>query len=646
MLCLPLKSARFFVLLVLIFGIADMTMAADVEHPHLLFSKDDIPKIKARSADKQLKAVTARLFERADLLLTAPPLRVSSTQRGEPDLPGELKGLEASRRLQGRVLTYCMAFTLSGEKKYRDAAVAELDHALTDWKIWVDTAHPPPYDLMCGETCMTFGLAYDWLYNDLTPEERTRLREGVIRRGLSAYLEGLDKKMWWVKCQNNWNTVCNGGAVVLALALKDESELAAKALAAGVPNMQAYWDHLGDDGGWDEGTGYWTYGNRYALIAAEALRRCGDKFGTDVFAREGVKQTCYFPIVFNPGKKLSASFGDSNGRASDPIFYLLGREYKNADFIWFQDRAGLPDKKSPGWPVEALTLLWRPINEPWLPELKNPYTPVIDGVHAFNAIGWGMLAARQPDPPYFLAFKNGTLAANHTHLDLNAISIGIGDTFILPELGSRPYPGDYFGAKRYEYYEISTAGQNTVLIGGKGQVHGKPGKLLGPTQEIGCDILTGIADGAYEVDAPRARRTVVFVKRRYWIVLDDIATPLAQPIELRFHTYGKVTEPKPGRWLFEQDDAALDIAIPMENLTASVEKPDGWIKPVNVLSIKSKAPATSHLSAVVFHPRTKSEEPCAAVSLQQTEKELSISVGADTVHFIPSTEGWVVKPTK
>ncbi len=635
---------RRLLLLALSLLLGTPLMAAELVHPFLLFSKSDIPTIKARSADPQLKAVTARLFERAEFMLTAPPLLVSLSQRGEPDAPGEIKGLEAARRLQGRVLTYCMAFTLSGEKKYRDAAVAELDHALTHWKIWVDTAHQPPFDLMTGETCMTFGLAYDWLYNDLTPEERTRLREGVIKRGLDAFLEGIDKKAWWATCHHNWNTVCNGGATVLALALQTETDHAAKALASSVPDMQAYWDHLGDDGGWDEGTGYWTYGNRYALLAAEALRRCGNKFGSDVFAREGVKQTCYFPIVFNPGKKLSASFGDSNSRASDPIFYLLGREYKNPDFIWFQDRAGLPDKKSGGWPAEALTLLWRPVNEPWLPEAKTPYTPVVDGVHAFNAIGWGMLAAKQPDPPYFLAFKNGTLAANHTHLDLNAISIGIGDTFILPELGSRPYPGDYFGDKRYTYYEISTRGQNTVMIGDKGQLHGKPGKLTGPVKGKDFEALIGNADGTYEVETQRARRTVVFVKRRYWIVLDDIATPVAQPVELRFHTYGTISETKRNRWLFEQDEAALDIVLATDNVTGTVEKPDGWIKPVNVLSVKSKVPASTHSIVTVFYPRLKSGEPCGPVVMEKLGGVVYATIGADTFAFEWSVEeGWVVK---
>jgi hypothetical protein len=618
------------------------SMAEDgVIHPRLLFSNDEIPQIKARSSDLKLKAVRERLIEHANYFLTAPPLKVSLTMRGEPDAPGELKGLEAARRQQGRVITLCMAFTLTGDAKYRDAAVAELDNSLTNWKIWVDTAHTPPYDLMTGEICMTFGLAYDWLYRDLSNEERTRLREGVIKRGLSAYLEAIEKKMWWTTCQHNWNTVCNGGATVLALALSGETDLSAKTLESSVPNMQRYYDHLSDDGGWDEGTGYWTYGNRYAFLSALALRRCGNKFGEKVFALKGVQNSGYFPIVFNPGTKLCASFGDSNSRAADPIFYLLGKEYKNPDFIWFQDRVPLPSNKQEGWPNEALTLLWRPVGEPWLPEAKEPFTPIFDGVYAFSAIGWGMLAAKQPDPPYFLAFKNGTLAANHTHLDLNSIVIGIGDTFILPELGSRPYPGDYFGPKRYSYYEISTRGQSTVMIGGKGQVHGKPGKFSGPIKRGDVEFMTGAADGAYEVETVRARRIVVFAKRRYWVVLDDIATPEPQPIELRFHTYGKVSEAKTGRWTFEQDNVALDVLIATPNLDAQIEKPDGWIKPVNVLSIKAKE-AAAHVCATVLYPRKNNEPPCGDATIKQSDKEIVLTLEGSTARFVLTEKGWDV----
>lgn len=650
-------------------------MAAD--HPRLLFGKDDIPTLKARAQHPKLKPVVERLMERVALLPKAPPLLVSLTKRGEKDAPGEMKGLSAARNLQGRTLAYCMAFTLTGDTKHRDAAVAELDHALTNWKVWVDTAHSPPYDLMTGEVCMTFGLVYDWLYNDLSPDDRQRLRDGVIKRGLNPYLEGVAKKMFWSKCHHNWNTVCNGGAAVLGLALEGECDASAKVIETAAANMKPYWAHLQPDGGWDEGTGYWTYGNRYAFIAAEALRRCGKPGGAEVFQHEGVKRTCYFPMVFCPGTKLSASFGDSSGRAGDPMFYLLGREYKNADFIWFQDRNGLRGAKSEGWPQEALTLLWRPLDEPWLPEAKPGFTPAFDPLYVFPSIGWGMMAPKQPDPPYFLGFKNGSLAANHTHLDLNHVSVGCGDTMLLVELGSRSYPADYFGSKRWTYYELATPGHNTVLIGGKGQVHGKPGKLLGPlpvgpssgaasptparskaalmaglgtpvpstpsaaaAQGAAYQEFIGVADGAYQVPTTRARRHAVFVKARYWVLLDDIATPKPETIELRFHTYGKISGDAASGWTFEQDGAALDIVPVMDGLEAAEEKPDGWIKPVNVLSLKSKEPSAESAVVTVLYPRSAKDAHAPAVQSKREGEKLTVKVGGDEIRFEAGGDGW------
>jgi hypothetical protein len=601
--------------------------ASAAEHPRLLFGRADIPALQARARDPLLRLIARRLMQRADFLLTAPPLVVSPSLRGEPDAPGELKGLEAARRLQGRVLTLSMAFTLSGDRRYRDAAVKELDGALA-WKVWVDTAHPPPFDLMAGELCMTFGLAYDWLYNDLSPDERERLRADRV------------KPMWWLSAENNWNVVCNGGAAVLALALSDESPLAPKVLSLALPGMNRFWNHLRPDGGWDEGTGYWTYAMRYALLAAEAVRRSGNPWADAVFARPGLRSTGYFPIVFNPGRKLTAGFGDSNGRAADPVFYLLGREFSNPDFVWFQDRAGLSPVKKEGWPQEALSLLWRPLGAPWLPEAAKNYSPAFGPVYAFPDIGWGFMAPVEPDPPYFLALKNGSLAANHTHLDLNHVSAAYGDTMLLVELGSRPYPADYFGPKRYGYYELSTAGHNTALIDGAGQVLGRAGKLLGPLRGPGFEELVGVADRAYEIPAPRVRRHAVFVDKVCWVLLDEIETSGPHAAELRFHSYGTISPDGPNRWTIAQDTAALDVAAwSAETLEGSVEEPTGWIKPVRVLSLKA-ASAPEHAIVTVLYPRAADAPKLAPVSGRALNGRIEITIGGRRVAFVRGDDGW------
>lgn len=640
-----MRVYHFAVVAVLILLLtASRTYAA--EHPRLLFSRDDVAAIKQRAESPVMKPVTTRLIERAEWQLTAPPIIPSLTKRGEPNPAGEVKGIQAARTLQGRVFTYCMAFTLTNQKKYRDAAVAEMRRAITDWRIWVDTAHRPPFDLMTGEICLTLGIAYDWLYHELTPAERQELRQGAERRGLQTYLQAAtttERPYTFLNARHNWNPVCNGGAAVLALALEGESELAAQTLKIAVPAMNPYWDHLTEDGGWDEGTGYWTYGHRYAFISAEALRRSGKPSGAERFRHQGAKNTGYFPIIFNPGRKLTASFGDSTSRASDPVFYLLGREYKNADFIWFQDRVPLPEVSYQGWPREAMTLLWRPVGEDWLPEAKRGFVPAIDPVYVFPSIGWGLMSPQQPDPPYFLAFKNGSLAANHTHLDLNHVSVGFGDTMLAVELGSRPYPADYFSPKRYGYYEITTSGHNTVLIGGRGQVHGKPGKLLGPIKGDNFEALVGVADGAYEAEAIRARRHVVFVNKRYWVLLDEIQTAQPESAELRFHTYGKVTKTGPDQWTFEEERAALDVvAVSPAQLSSTIESPSGWIKPIKTLSLKSAAAAREHTLVTVLGARAKDAPKLGNVRIRRQGQEMIISVGTDNVRFRQAADGWQV----
>ena len=644
---MPLARVAVWVAAALVLGAGsptDTRPQASQQHPRLLFSADDLPAIRQRTTLPVLQPIARRLVERADRHLKAPPIVPSMTKRGEPDPPGEQKGLASARALQGRVLTYAMAFTLTGDRKYRDAAVAELRHAIDGWRIWVDTAHTPPFDLMTGELCLTFGLAYDWLYHDVTADERRELRTGVERRGLKAYLDSVTsgRPTTFFAARHNWNPVCNGGAAVLALALEGESDLSQRVLELAVPAMDHYWNHLGEDGGWDEGTGYWTYGHRYAFMAADALRRAGRPGGAERFALRGARATGYFPIVFNPGATLSAGFGDSNSRVSDPILYLLGREYRNPDFIWFQDRARVPPIDRDGWPEEALTLIWRPAGDAWLPENDPRFTSTLAPTTVFPSIGWALMAPRQPDPRYFLALKNGSLAANHTHLDLNHVSIGVGNSMLAVELGSRPYPADYFGANRYTYYELQTAGHNTVLVGGHGQARGKAGTLLGPINGRGFEALVGVADGAYERETTRARRHVVFVDRRYWILLDEIETPQPESVELRFHTYGGVRQVGPGHWRYEDAENALDLTSP-QALTSAIETPHGWIRPVRVLSLKTPEAARDHALVTVLQPHARSAPPVGEVRMRRTATDLVITVGRDRVTFRRGPDGWRIR---
>jgi hypothetical protein len=499
---------------------------------------------------------------------------------------------------------------------------------------------------MTGELSLTYGIAYDWLYEALTPAERTRLREGVERRSLRGYLDVTTgaKPPFWFTATMNWNTVTNGGATILALALGRDSEMSEPVLKLAAPAMAHYWNQLGEDGAWAEGTGYWTYGHRYAFIAADALRRAGRPEGADYLGRPGARTTGYFPIVFNPRRTLSASFGDSPSRAQDPLFHFLAREYRNPDFSWFEDRAAPPGLAREGWPEEALELVWKtPDRADASAPAKRP--PQIPAVKAFTSIGWAMMAPSQPDPPFFLAFKNGSLAAAHTHLDLNHVSVAVGDTMIVPDLGSRPYPADYFDAKtRNLYYEISTAGHNTVLVGGKGQVPGRSGSLKGPVEGERFTALVGVADDAYEVKTPRARRHVVFVDKSYFVLLDEIETAEPAPVELRFHSYGAISPREQGGWTVSENKVSVDVipasAAPSESrLAGTVEAAVGWTKPVNVLRLRSTADGRRFLVATAIVPSTAAQLKGVAVAQRVDGDVVRVDVGRDQLTWRCGADG-------
>jgi hypothetical protein len=256
-----------------------------------------------------------------------------------------------------------------------------------------------------------------------------------------------------------------------------------------------------------------------------------------------------------------------------------------------------------------------------------------------------MMAPSQPDPPFFLAFKNGSLAAAHTHLDLNHVSVAVGDTMVMPDLGSRPYPADYFDAKKRNlYYEISTAGHNTVLVGGKGQAPGKPGTLKGPFEGERFTALVGVADDAYEVKTPRARRHVVFVDKSYFVLLDEIETAEPAPVELRFHSYGAITPREQGGWTLSENKVSVDI-VPGSvdgsggGIAGMVEAATGWTKPVNVLRLRSTANGRRFLMATAILPSTATQLKGVAVAQRVDGDLVRVDVGRDQLTWRCGADG-------
>ncbi|MCE9518188.1 MAG: hypothetical protein K8R87_01260 [Verrucomicrobia bacterium] len=214
----------------------------------------------------------ARIIALAEAELDTPPI--------ERVLIGP-RLLDKSRTCIARVLTCAMAFRLTNDQRFCARAKKELlaAAAFPDWN--------PSHFLDVAEMSFAFAIGYDWLYAQFTPQERSTLKTAMLQHCLTytaaAYAAGgpTDKRVWFVKSIHNWNQVCNGGLLSVALALADEEPAVSRLIIAGVRKslplaMAAY----APDGAYPEGPGYWVYGTGYNVIAiAELESALGTDFG-------------------------------------------------------------------------------------------------------------------------------------------------------------------------------------------------------------------------------------------------------------------------------------------------------------------------------------------------------------------------------
>jgi hypothetical protein len=115
---------------------------------------------------------------------------------------------------------------------------------------------------------------------------------------------------------------------------------------------------------------------------------------------------------------------------------------------------------------------------------------------------------------------------------------------------------------------------------------------------------------------------------------------------LRFHTYGKVSEPTPRHWIFEQGQAALDIVTPNVEITGALETPSGWIRPVTVLSLKAAAPTREHTLVTVLQPRAKQSPALGNVQARQSKQQLIVTVASVQVTFDRVADGWRINSVR
>ena len=206
----------------------------------LLVTDQEIAKQKEQiKTDSQLAQVAAALQKSADRLLNDPPL---VRKLVGPRL------LAVSRDAQRRIWLLAGMHRWTGDRKYANRAIVELRAVcnFTDWN--------PSHFLDVAEMCAAVSVGYDWLYDELSKEDRELIRGAIVSKALLPAIEAFDKKIWWTTTDSNWAQVCSGGLAMGALAVRtEEPQIARKILTLTERCMEPPMHVYAPDGGYKEG---------------------------------------------------------------------------------------------------------------------------------------------------------------------------------------------------------------------------------------------------------------------------------------------------------------------------------------------------------------------------------------------------------
>ena len=322
-----------------------------------------------------------------------------------------------------------------------------------------------------------FGIAYDWLYDAWTSQQRSTIMQNMITYGLNngvaAYGADPSGFGWWhTSIEGNWNCVCNNGLTMASLAIlgDDTSGTASQLLGLTIDDAKANCALApSSDGTWSETANYWYFGTTgHAEMAASLISATGSDYGLLTVNPSFAATGNYHMNV--TGATSMFNYGDTGPNkysttANSMLFYA--DQYQIPRYALFQrDRYDA---------AEPWSMFW--------------YDPTVQGAFWDGAPldyffdnstdQWGSMRSSWTDNnALYIAMKAGTLVGHQTHNDLDC-----GD-FVIDALGTRWAgelgSGDYRSAgyfstdaqdsQRWLYYRKRTEGQNAILVNQQNQL--------------------------------------------------------------------------------------------------------------------------------------------------------------------------------
>jgi len=511
------------ILLLVIAGLPFWAQPADplatlrTQHPRLLALDSDIEQIKIlMTKDAIARGIFDRMVKQAAAIQRAP--------LGKYTVVGPRM---SSGGVGDRVIPLAFLYRFDPKPEYKERILAELRAAASfpDWN--------PSHFLDTADMTQVFAIAYDWMYNALSPDDRAWIRKEIVTKGIDESLPEYKGQRWWVIREFNWNQACNAGMTLGALAVaEDEPEKAGFVLKSALKSIPIALATYAPDGGWPEGPSYWGAARHTAMTLAAMNTALGRDFGLS--DSPGLNRTGHYRIYFTGPTGLAFNFGDASARTggTSAMFWLAGR-YKEPVYAWHQHQY-FPQ----GGRDDVFNLIW------YQPPGPSPEQAGWPPDAYFRSTEVAMMRSSWSDPSaLFVGIKGGQNndGDGHRHLDLGSFVFDALGQRWASDLGGEDYdiPNYFlpFRWARWSYYRTRTESHNTVVIDNDSQDFRGAAPITAHRFQPDFAYVKIDMTGAYPKKLKRMERGAAMVGRAHVVIQDEVEA--AAPVDI---LWGMVTE--------------------------------------------------------------------------------------------------------
>ena len=513
----------------------DYTKLTQSNHPRIMLTEETVGTIKSQVAagDMAVKKLHEIIINAANAYLRAAPLTYT--------LVG-VRLLDTSNAANEQITCLSYAWRLTGDTRYRDKAISVME-TVCDFPDW----NAPTHFLDAGEMAYGVGIGYDWLYDQLTVEQRRKI---VTALDKYAFRNAINKK-WnlnFYESPTNWNQVCNGGLVTAALACYEDCLNDARTIISNgtESNLRMVKQMYEPDGNYPEGYAYWGYGSSYQCLLLASLESC---LGYD-FEINNVKgwsktgEWILFMECMN-NRCFNYSDGAPSSTPRAPLWYLASR-LKKPSLLYVELKKLYSGKYPTGGINKYLPMVITyaskigtgniepPTEHFWKGGGENPVA-LVHGDWSFT------------DTDMMLGIKAGRCDYSHGHMDVGSFVYDAMGVNWSVDLGLQDYnsmaaaaasagrsSGYEQTSMRWDFFRYNNFNHSTITINGAkhlvsarvpiSEVYNTEGRM-----GVKINMTSAVSD-----QCRSAFRTVTYENNRNLVVTDEISAMLNSSAKLRW----------------------------------------------------------------------------------------------------------------